>query len=900
MSCPDCAGKSPANLAQAVKCVEPTLFHRVIRPASLGDDTATPPEELDYRNVLLVYEANGVAYLYSSDGVPTFISYLPPNVEALWEALEKLEAEIREELAKLHQEIEEEIKTGMETLRSELADETANREQADADLKEELTEEINTGIANEANLREAKDTELQQTIEALEDRSDVVDVVGTHAELEDYDTTNLGDNDVIKVLNDETHEGAITYYRWNKTAKTWAYVGETGPYYTKSEMDTKFEAVDHDIENLTTLMPTVQNEYGDSEADVLSQKFLSDKLNSTSVNLGSGYTLPSRLGINYSVTLGDNITLSNTPKGSTQATPGDIIIGRGASTKWSTAGTSASSYNIAIGKSASAASSDSTYAVAIGESAEAVGSAAVAIGPRYLMGGTYPVTHATGNSVALGSGATANNTRSVALGSLSTTDRDNEVSIGGDAGIATRYLANVTAGIRDTDAVNLAQVKDLISGMGPGVTLLTGYTASPAADAVYDAAYTNSRLNNEMVILGKDSVVSDNIRNDASKNTSVVLGYKAKVAASTGTFESQGIAIGNDATAGTNTGSTNVVAVAIGYSSRAYNCGVAVGRSAIAYSGNNTHGVALGYESQCTSSHSVALGSYSVTTRRAEVSIGGYSGTVTTYPKTRFLANVTAGELDTDAVNLAQVRDMISQAGGSITALQEYTAEPEENDVYSAGYINNRLDNTGVRLGTNNKYPTSRALAEDHSIVLGDNTTLSNTTTGGRSPYIFDIIIGSGASSTWSTAGTGSASYNIAIGYKASASSIDSTYAIAIGKEATANARGAVALGPRYSLGGSSSPATTASGLGSLALGMGATTNHEYSVALGGKAITSREQEVSVGNPNDTNTNVNYRYVANVKDGVLDHDAVTVHQLNEAVGNINALLETLISGEGAK
>ena len=52
----------------------PVLFHRVIVPAAMGDDETNPPRNGQYRNVLLVYEANGHVYLFSSDGIPTFIS----------------------------------------------------------------------------------------------------------------------------------------------------------------------------------------------------------------------------------------------------------------------------------------------------------------------------------------------------------------------------------------------------------------------------------------------------------------------------------------------------------------------------------------------------------------------------------------------------------------------------------------------------------------------------------------------------------------------------------------------------------------------------------------------------------------------------------------------------------
>lgn len=51
------------------------LFHKVVIPASLGDETTNPPYPGKYCNVLMVYEANGHAYLYSSDGIPTALGF---------------------------------------------------------------------------------------------------------------------------------------------------------------------------------------------------------------------------------------------------------------------------------------------------------------------------------------------------------------------------------------------------------------------------------------------------------------------------------------------------------------------------------------------------------------------------------------------------------------------------------------------------------------------------------------------------------------------------------------------------------------------------------------------------------------------------------------------------------
>ena len=66
---------------------------------------------------------------------------------------------------------------------------------------------------------------LQQQIDDLKNSPDVVDIVDTYADLQAYDTSHLGDKDIIRVLTDETHDGASSYYRWDKQTETWTYIG---------------------------------------------------------------------------------------------------------------------------------------------------------------------------------------------------------------------------------------------------------------------------------------------------------------------------------------------------------------------------------------------------------------------------------------------------------------------------------------------------------------------------------------------------------------------------------------------------------------------------------------------------------------------------------------------------
>lgn len=92
-------------------------------------------------------------------------------------------------------------------------------------------------IAAEAAARQAADNNIQSEIDTIVASSDVKDIVGTKADLDNYDTSTLGDNDIIKVLADETQNNATTYYRYVQSTDSFTLIGSEGPYYTKAATD---------------------------------------------------------------------------------------------------------------------------------------------------------------------------------------------------------------------------------------------------------------------------------------------------------------------------------------------------------------------------------------------------------------------------------------------------------------------------------------------------------------------------------------------------------------------------------------------------------------------------------------------------------------------------------------
>lgn len=191
-SCGEKPQKSRAFPSAVVEINNPeqlVLLRKVVIPASMPEET-NPPVIGRYKNVILQYEDTNHLYIYSSDGIPT-----------------PIEANIPQEILDKIDQLE-----------------------LDVDLLE-------TGLTDETAAREAADAAIEQEIEDLRNEPDVVDIVATYSDLMAYDTSSLGDNDVIRVLRDETHDGQSAYYRWSTSTQTWTFIGTVGDYYTKQQID---------------------------------------------------------------------------------------------------------------------------------------------------------------------------------------------------------------------------------------------------------------------------------------------------------------------------------------------------------------------------------------------------------------------------------------------------------------------------------------------------------------------------------------------------------------------------------------------------------------------------------------------------------------------------------------
>lgn len=134
---------------------------------------------------------------------------------------------------------------------------------------------------------------------------------------------------------------------------------------------------------------------------------------------------------------------------------GSIAIGPGAQAKGENGGDYSA---IAIG---GASLADGRATIAIGESSNVHGDRSVALG----VGSNINANRA----LALGADASVTAHDAVALGQGSVANRGNTVSIGKSGN--ERQLVNLRAGTKDTDAVNLSQLKPAVEALGGGATI---------------------------------------------------------------------------------------------------------------------------------------------------------------------------------------------------------------------------------------------------------------------------------------------------------------------------------------------------------------------------------------------------------------------------------------------
>lgn len=281
--------------------------------------------------------------------------------------------------------------------------------------------------------------DVEDEVERLENNPDVADIVATYADLQAYDTSQLTDKDVIRVLQDETHDGDSTYYRWSTETQSWTYIGESKQY-------TDFVGTDGTAAGESGLVP--------APATTDAGKYL--KADGTWDEVQAGPTVVQTTGTSTT----------------------DVMSQAAASQMIYPAGQETNKARIYIkGRSNSPAGAS---VVSIGSPSEGVNQGVyigtVEISPtgayNIVIGDGYfnekaTVTSGHFRGIAIGGKTTVSNDSSIALGYQSKTSRTGELSIGGGTGTSynTRYIANVTDPTDPQDAATKNYVDTIVGNI---------------------------------------------------------------------------------------------------------------------------------------------------------------------------------------------------------------------------------------------------------------------------------------------------------------------------------------------------------------------------------------------------------------------------------------------------
>ena len=356
----------------------------------------------------------------------------------------------------------------------------------------------------------------------------------------------------------------------------------------------------------------------------------------------------------------------------------------------SAAGTNA----IAMGRTAQASKAN---AIALGGQAQALEANALAIGSTAAASkaGTMAIGTASkassNNSTAIGNGAEVTGENSMALGSGAKISSNNSIALGAgtefndplvstyaaftnemnpaEAGVVAvgnsstpRRIVNVAGGQNDNDAATIKQLRYVNNNLAMTIAGPT-YTGYEANGSTYKAPDFN--IKNSTYHTVKEAVEAAQTNFFSAKGTSADANYDNKGATGTnataagvrasaaGNF---GTALGADATA------TSEKGTALGYNAKVTeDDGVALGSNSVANTAAGVTGYDVSVADNRANRYTDLTGSVATSTLGA-VSVGQSTSVGT---ETRQITNLAAGKKDTDAVNVAQLRNVNLKIAGN-------------------------------------------------------------------------------------------------------------------------------------------------------------------------------------------------------------------------------------------
>ena len=398
--------------------------------------------------------------------------------------------------------------------------------------------------------------------------------------------------------------------------------------------------------------------------------------------------------------------------------------------------------NIAIGTYSEAMTNgQEAYAVALGSYAKAKAHMAVSVGA---------IANATGTeSTAVGAGSTASGQNSQAFGARNTASGLHATAIG---------YGNTSA-VEDTITVGTSNTASVGGGIAIGQNNIAN-SGGTAGNTMIAIGRENEATAQDTVAIGRRTKATENVavalgaRSEATGSGAVALGGNGDGYKTTAT-QLGSVAIGMQST------STGVASTAVGGVSQA----TAKGASALGFKANASaeSATALGQESVVSVKDGVALGSQSKatvdkgvkgfnpatgrtnkysdqagavgTSTLAAVSVGDGANA------TRQITGLAAGTEDTDAVNVAQLKNVnlkfAGNSGNGDVLLKDGTL-----NVKGEGLISTSADNDGIKVKLTQggpitadntgkaKEPTNNGVATTQNVVQAINNSGWNATAG--------------------------------------------------------------------------------------------------------------------------------------------------------------------------
>lgn len=633
-----------------------------------------------------------------------------------------------------------------------------------------------------------------------------------------YNTHNEGDKSTAIGNHATIRNKPVTYYvdaDGNKTASA----DNAAWYKDASGKPTKVPQVFRDADGNKTTTPQYVHTYTekdpDTKEDVTKTEITSDAAKADKDSAGNpvyNYRKEDNTDKLYSVTL-------------YQAASNSIAAGTNVTAKGSNAvavgyNSSADNSAVAIGDTASAKEN----AVAMGYSSTADNSA-VAIGDTAA---------AKENAVAMGKDTKATKEGSIALGKGSEADRpggvtgwdpktgkastkrdvawksgEGALSIGN--GGASRQITNVAAGSEDSDAVNLAQLKNAMTHY---------YSVKTTSDT--DAAGNNNYLND-----------------GATGNNALAAGVSAVATGDNAT------AVGtNTYASGTNASAYGYRAVASGLNSVAIGSGTSAQQEGSVAVGGHTqgfHAVQVGTDSTAQSAYSVAVGGHAKGEYSVEV---GYGSTA-------------QGSYSTSIGGHAIGKNSIAIGSENQNSYSNPASAGGDNSIAIGGHTNSNND---IAIGAGSSTNGGQAIAVGGSATGGQAVSIGGVATNSSATAVGRNSSATGSQST-AVGGHAGNEYSTAVGQGANATYV---YATAVGNSSTASGSYSTALGYGTSAQGSNTTAiggAKANGTNLTVIGNNSTASASYrdnisnSTAIGGAHISASDA-AAIG----SNATVNGQY----------------------------------------